>query len=267
MEFQRRLCLLLVVCLPQGVSFADIEWTSATTATGNASDVRVTGNVVAIGGTSYNVGSLMYAGNFTNVDRSGGGAPGNFTVNGVQFLRNSTIPANTFSGSQTITTAGGGVSVSGVQYGYALIPPNMGGNNAGYSNNVWGGVGSRTPLTVTLNNLTQGNRYLIQGWTPAWNSNKSVNFVSGLSSTTLNIGNSNIQTLQYALGTFVATSSTQTYSITQNNGGLEAFAGPIQVRELTAVPEPTSVACILGFIGSAWLRSRRSSLSSGKQWW
>jgi hypothetical protein len=116
-------------------------------------------------------------------------------------------------------------------------------------------------VTLTIPSLTIGNAYLFQWWTNYSSSNDAgVRNTTGTGSITLN---SNPGAVvgglgQYAIGTFTASASTMAIE----------FDGPplinaFQLRDVTAVPEPSSYAVFAGIGGLAIaLLRRRKSLKS-----
>jgi hypothetical protein len=209
---------------------APITWGAATTIAGT-NDI-------------YVVGTARYAYDWGTTQ----------TVNGVTFA------ATTITNAPNGTTSDGNLSVSGFTKGN---PTAFGsGSNpfaalvAVYTNMLRGGaftIGGGTPVTVTLSNLAIGSSYMMQVWIsdPRGASNQGLN----RNSTITNAGGNSITLMynttgveggigQFALGTFIADSTNQSFTIT---GGLN-FPGTntassqinaIQLRDVTGAPLTT----------------------------
>jgi hypothetical protein len=126
-----------------------------------------------------------------------------------------------------------------------------------------GGVGpcatGLTTFTLTLNNLTIGQDYLFQSWV---NDSRSAfgyrtqTLASGNTSGVLdyNVGDVNGGTGQFVIGTFTADATTQ--AITYNSGDFAQISA-FQVRAVSAVPEPSTYALVVGGIATLLLIRRR----------
>ncbi len=107
---------------------------------------------------------------------------------------------------------------------------------------VFASSGTGATMTVTLNNLLEGQQYAVQVWSSNVDYGGTPTTYDGAVSLTVSPG-------QYAIGTFTAgATGTQAMILTQNNVQLNA----LQVR---AVPEPG--AALLGCLGLATLLTRR----------
>jgi len=202
-----------------------IEWSTVATVSG-ASDVSTDGD-------------LAYAYTFGTAN----------TVNTVPFVKASST--TDFDGSGNITASGW----------QAIAPAGTGGSGGmtgPYSdiiNNFLYRDG--TAATATLNNLTAGNTYQVQIWAQSNNSSRyqwvSGGDGAGAVALQFDMGADNGQ---YAIGSFVASSASETLRIWGNQSGQ---INAIQVRDLGVIPEPsTAILAGLGLAGLT-LRRRRSA--------
>jgi hypothetical protein len=225
---------------------APIVWGSAQTVSGD-SDVSTTG-------------SLVYAYTF-----GGTAAPPSATVNGVAFS-----PFRIPGGVVTSTTVG---SVSLVESPGNLFGSNsLGSSSAPYSalstdyKAILGsGAYADIPasITVTLGGLTSGQDYLVQWWTN--NASNAAILGAGFTNTTalatnsvtLDANTTNIAggVGQFAIGTFTASGTTQTFLLSETGGDFNPLINALQVR---AVPEPslTLLGCAVAAAGGLALRRR-----------
>jgi hypothetical protein len=233
---------------------APITWGSAQTVSGD-SDVSTNG-------------TLVYAYTF-----GGTAAPPSATVNGVTFSP-FTIP----SGIVTSTTVG---SVS-----LAESPGNLFGSNSfgsssapysalstDYKAILGSGAYADIPvsITVTLGGLTSGQDYLVQWWTnnasnstPIFGGSFTNTTAVATNSVTLDANTTNTAggVGQFAVGTFTASGTTQTFLLSETGGGFNPLINALQVR---AVPEPSLT--LLGMAAAAggllaWRRRSRSTSAS-----
>lgn len=218
---------------------ATIAWNSIQNPTGNASDVVTTG---------------------TFFDSAAAYTSANVDLNGVTFRRNAGgINSDNFVGSSITWTNRGTVSAN-----FSNAPVSWDDNYETLAS--WGiysaGTAASGGVTINLSGLVSGQQYLVQMWTPYWNStNFKTQFiagdrsVSGNSSGLLDLGNvAASRSSQYVVGTFTADATTQIIHATGDAGagghGIPSF---MQVR---AIPEPS--AALLGGLGMlALLRRRR----------
>ena len=225
-------------------TLADITWGSATTIAGDG-DVDTTGTLVY----AYNFGSSTSA--------------TTQTINGVTF-QPFVIP-DTNTNSQTT----GAVTVS-ENDGYLASDLNVGsvnapfsGLSASYQNLLSSEVYSSNFATmkVDLGGLTPGNSYRLQWWTndsaavkPLGSDLYFENMVAGGSSSTVtldaNTSGVNGGLGQYVIGTFTASSATESFTLVGSGTGFLTFPmmNALQLRTV-AVPEPATYA--MAFAGLA----------------
>lgn len=206
---------------------SDITWQSPITISG-ASDVNTSGTL------------------FGTWAPFNGGALSGLTVNGVTFQAFPDLPgaADSFDnggGNGTFNSPGTPDSNYNTLLNAAAF-----GNTAG-------------PYTVSWNGMTTGNTYLVQFWV-----NDARNSVVNARSETLTGGVNTSAALafgsgasgpgQYIIGTFVATSASESLTV---NADVSAQFNLIQVRDITPVPEPSAIAFCLGGFGMLLFAFRR----------
>lgn len=125
----------------------------------------------------------------------------------------------------------------------------------------FGGAGLPVTLTLTISGLTAGHEYLFEWWnnySGSTSSNFDTTATAGDSlSLDANVGNVQGNLGQYGIGTFTASGTTEDIAFTGSFGpAISAF----QLRETTAVPEPSSYAMIAGLavLGLVFLRRRKA---------
>lgn len=250
---------LAVVCGPGAATAANIVWGSATTVSGD-SDVDTTG-------------SLVYAVTF-----GGTAAPPSTTVNGVTFSP-FRIPPPTVS---TVTGTFGGRTITisespGLLFAYNTFGSGsapFSGLSSSYQSMLGSGVyaDQANTITVSLNGLTSGENYRLQWWTN--DSAKLSPFFGGsFTSTTATAGNAvtldaNVTNLvgglgQFAIGTFTASGTTQTFALTEPSDYQPLING-LQLRAVT-VPEPSTVAFGAVGVGLAALIGWRRRMAAGSR--
>lgn len=218
------LALVLLAPSPSGAGL--ITWGPATTISGDT-DVVTTGTLLY----AYNMGDLTVAAT---------------TVNGVAFA-----PFAIASSSTSVIVGDVGLSESpDFLFGYS----GFGSSSAPYVNLstdyktlLDSAAYASLPgtITVSLGGLTNGQAYKVQWWT----SDASLTFgslttASGVSSVTLDSNTTDVDggVGQYAVGTFTASGTTQTFTLTGSVGS-SAFDFPmisgLQVR--TDSPGPTPI--------------------------
>jgi hypothetical protein len=208
---------------------SDITWQSPVTISG-ASDVN-------------NSGSLL--GTWAPFN---GNASSGLTVNGVTFQAFPDLPgaADTFDN-------GGGNGT--------FASPGTADNN--YNNLLNAGAfgNNSTPYSVSWNGMTVGNTYLVQFWVnDGRNStvNQRTETLTGGTSTSaaLAYGSGSSGPGQFIIGTFLATSASETLTLTPGAAFPSAQFNLLQVRDITPVPEPSVAALFVAGFGLL-LRVRR----------
>jgi hypothetical protein len=118
-----------------------------------------------------------------------------------------------------------------------------------------GGVGSGT---VTISDLTDGDTYSVQDFEYD-NGNGGATILGGSTPATITGGSTGGQG-EYVTGTFTATGSTETFSLTGDTGTAFTVLGSLSVRNVTAVPESSTAGFLaIGLvleIGLIYLRRR-----------
>jgi hypothetical protein len=238
------------------------------------------GNVTITNGTNdvNTQGTMVLGVNFSGP--VGSTFPYTTTINGQNFYSIRDLPAPAGNTPYPVTYNSPDLTNTFVGYG----PPGPAGQS--YGNSDSGGVGpnpdytlanayfsNTTSGTITLGNLLLGHRYLVQFWVsdPRNNSVLATRFETIISSTG---GDINPPTLDYqgpgsidgqwVTGTFVAGPSlSETLNLVSGNSNV--FSGDsgspqvnlLQLRDLTPVPEPTSLALVgLGALGLLARRRR-----------
>ena len=206
---------------------ADITWSAPVNASGNASDVLLTGNLHA----------ASTSGQAT-------------TLNGVSF------------GSY-----GGMISLVGVYaFDNIYSTPNFSDAAYNRLVGAGASGAATNPFSIRLSGLTFGNSYAVQLWQPFWNGNWATRFTGGANTSGLvnltgsNLGAGASSVPQFVIGTFTADNATQ--SITLSSPTQVVLVGAVQVRDVTpmpAVPEPDTWAMLIagfGLVGGAARRRR-----------
>lgn len=229
------LCLLAAFSLTPSLHAASIAFSTPQTAAGD-SDVLTTGSLV------YAYTQFMQLANPTQT----------FTVNGVTFA----------PGNSATSLGAGNITLTG----FTTTVINLQGINAPYANLSTaykflfrGGstAPGNTVCTVTLNNLTLGQTYMVQLWVGdainGANRNELVRNIDDSGAVTLDFNSTDTALAgvgQYTIGTFTADAISQSFEMV---GANQTLLDSIQLR---AVPEP-SVALLGGLGTLALLRRRR----------
>lgn len=235
---------------------ATISWSSATTISGD-SDVSTVGDRVG----AYNFGGV------------------NTTVNGVAFVGSSiTAPSttgatgNTSDNLVTLSTAVNGLKGNSGAFGNPVSPtdPTFSNLTSNYQtllkSATYIDANSVGPLTVTLNELTIGDQYTVQVWiNDSRGSSRTATLADAGGNTVLihyavpvdgqPLASGDVG--QFALGTFTADATTQSFTITGSSSG-DAQINALQLRKLAAaaIPEPVSAVLALPLGALALIRRR-----------
>jgi len=113
-----------------------------------------------------------------------------------------------------------------------------------------------TARSFTVDNLLVGHSYLVQVFTPSWDMSWPTRLTSGAN--TVSMGNT-ATAPTYVSGTFTATDTTLTI-LYQSTVGTYGMLAAASVRDVTAVPEPSTYAIlagVAGFIAVFTVRRRR----------
>jgi hypothetical protein len=247
-----RLALLACsIALAAPLRAAVISWSSPTGITGD-SDVSTSGTGVY----AYNFGA-------TGVTST--------TVNGVTF---SPFTISTTSPVRTSTI--GSVTLAEIAPEHLWGYNTLGAGSAPFTNlslgyrgllSSAGSASNPATITVTLSGLDAGKTYQLQWWA------SNTAGIQGISSETLNsvtaTSGTNAITLsartglgEYALGTFVADATSQTFTLNSPAGATAPLINALQLRDITptGVPDTASTLPIVGLslIGAMALNRRRS---------
>jgi hypothetical protein len=192
---------------------ASIVWSSPTNITSDA-------NIITNGNFAY--GGYFSAG------------AGTVAINGVTFT--GSAGSKNFGSNTTANFANGGTAYSGMGVGTGL--------SANYQTLLGGCVYGGTALnSVTLRNLTIGNRYWVQLWINDSRSNgaNSSNTVSTFGSSPVTLDYNHTEAAggrgQFAVGTFIADGTTQLIELKSNQSGQ---FNALQVRRLPALTNVTA---------------------------
>lgn len=163
------------------------------------------------------------------------------TVNGVTFQDLES------SANLTVTSVGHTVD----DYGFTST------GDANYDHLVRTGVfsdGGGAPSSITLSNLVVGHSYLLQIFTPSWDSlSWPTTFTAGSNSVAM--GNTTTVPT-YVSGTFTAASSDLTITY-QGSAGQHGLLAAVAVNDVTAVPEPATCVALAGVLALGTVLWRR----------
>jgi hypothetical protein len=178
------------------------------------------------------------------------------TVNTVKFnpLTASSGSYTDASGDISVTTPSGGAG----PYTGAFTSSSPSSTNYSNLTSVLGFTVGNTG-TVTLSGLVSGQTYQVEAW--SFYTGQSVPGSTTFTGTTpVNLVGA---TGQYALGTFTATGTTETFGYGVNNTDNHAIINAISVFDTSggsAVPEPSTYALIFAGLGGLYFVSRRKQL-------
>ncbi len=243
--------LVLVASAPLKLMAATITWGSPQTVSGD-SDVDTTG-------------TLVYAFTF-----GGTSAPPSATVNGVTFS-----PFRIPGGIVTSTTVGNVTLTEspGILFGlntFGSVSAPFSGLSSDYQAILGSGAYADIPTTITvsLNGLTSGQQYRLQWWTnnssnvtPVFGGSFTNTMATAANSVTLDANTTNLVggLGQFAIGTFTASGTTQTFALTEPSGA-NPLINALQVR---AVPEPATTALAAAAAAAGWIVWRRRGRRAG----
>lgn len=230
------LCASLISMLIATANAANVIWQAPITISG-ASDVNTSG--------AYFGSWAPY--NQAAVDNNG------LVVNGVKFQAFSDLP---------------GLSTTGVNSGYnAYANPNTPDTNynslmqtAGYNGNGGGGI------TISWGGMTPGDTYLFQFWANDGRGNGRSETLTGGANTSASLVFGNFPG-QYIIGTFVADNSGSETIALSGAGSVNGDypqVNLLQVRDLTPVPEPSTLGLLAAGAGIALFGFRRKCRASPK---
>jgi hypothetical protein len=121
------------------------------------------------------------------------------------------------------------------------------------------------PITVSWDGMTLGDTYLVELWVQDGRNataNARTETIAGGANTSdsLMFGSDDSGPGQYILGTFVADASgAETISLSPGAGGYGAQINLLQVRDLTAAPEPSTFALLAAGAGVVFFGFRRKT--------
>jgi hypothetical protein len=236
---------------------AGITWSSPTTISGDA-DVSTNGTTVY----AYYMG--------------GTGAAAT-TVNGVTFDSVGADPASSITlGQVTMSTTGGTVNNHPDIFGGMGNPP-FSGLSSSYQTILGSdeNTSAQTPeltLTVALGGLTSGNSYQVEFWVNDSRANITRSeTVTGANTQTLSFNNTGGDggVGQFVIGTFTASGTSQSFTITGTTGSEVSQINALDVLQtnVSSVPEPLSVILLIGMGApmAVWasVRQRRAASTAG----
>jgi hypothetical protein len=229
-----------------GAYAQNVAFGSTQTITGDANLIDAT----TLPGSLY-VDAILPNGNYNSPignNGSGNSSPTSLTAGGVTF--NALTPAATSISDGTISLA---ANVSNPAFSAGQF--NSYGNNAAFSGgsaafnsvmNAGGLYGSGGTITISSAALTTGHTYDVQIFNYSGDSqNESTTFMSGSSSVTLFDDNGS-HVGQFVTGTFTATGTSEIISFGQPTGAYTPVVGAISLFDVTAAPEPSTYALMLG---------------------
>ncbi len=117
------------------------------------------------------------------------------------------------------------------------------------------------PITVSWDSITVGHSYEVEVWANDGRGlGRSETIFAGDNSADLNMSPAAGGPGQYIIGTFVADNTTQSFTLTPD-GSYGGQINLLQIRDLTAVPEPSEIAMLAMGFGVMLLAFRRRNAS------
>lgn len=243
--------LVASLLLPAGVSSAaSIDWGLGPITISGDSDVSTDGSLLA----AYNFGA---------------GTTGTTVINGVTF--DNVLPTN-FTNSAPSVTVGTGAGSLTIASSTLLSANVFGTGSTPYASlsapyrallesSVWNDSGGNRDITFTINDLTPGQQYQIQIWVNdarSYGVTRTTTFTAGNSVVIdQNTGSGDGGVGQFAIGTFTADSTTQTF--VGSSGASTNLSGYL----IAAVPEPRATGATMGLALLALIALRRSGMNPG----
>lgn len=237
------LCALSVSVIITGTNAADINWQAPATLSGT-SDVSTSGTLVGTWGPGD--------------DWGGTSRSDYYPVNGVTFAAYGSGPFGSW------------VSTSGLDDRYgSFANPNTADPNYNYI--VQTAIYSYgEPISLTWGGMTVGDTYQLEFWVNDGRNNvtaERTETLTGGSNTSAPLafgtGPNGTSPGQYIIGTFVADSSgAETLTINPFGGadiGASAQINLLQLRDITGVPEPATVAILVTGVGAMFRGLRRKA--------
>jgi len=199
------------------------------------------------GGTDVSTAGTLFGSWAPGHDWGGGNIADNFPVNGVTFQAYGTAGVNFgFSGAGINMDRYNGFAdpATGDANYNTLLRTAMFNWNAGSSS-----------MTVSWTNMTVGNSYLVQAWLNDGRGGQSGSSTfTGGANTSASVAIGNGAPGQYIIGTFVADSAAQSFTMSPG-----IMLNLLQVRDVSVVPEPSMFAFLAMGTGAMILRFRRKS--------
>jgi hypothetical protein len=222
----------------------NVTFGAAQTITGDANLIDAADTADAI-----NVDAILPNGNLNNGSPSPGSS---LTLDGVIFNAATFTSTSTSDGKITLTANSGGFSQYGNNNGGYPVSGSASANFAAVMSA--GGVFGSGPgvITISASALVTGDSYALQIFNFSNDGvDESTLFTSGSSSVTLfdnnGVGANPASYLgQFTTGFFTATGANETIDFANASGAYTPVVGAINLANITAVPEPSTYALMLG---------------------
>jgi hypothetical protein len=240
---------LAVFLTTSSVQAQNIVWGSAQTLTGDSNlvDATTTPGATYFDALLTNPSATTLAVDGVTFNASGGGqTDGTISfayTSGTGSAISSTNPNGDVNGFGEFSTA----SPSSAAFAALL---NTGGNFGSAS-------GSGSAGTVTISGLTSGANYDVEELSYVLGFTGAVTLSGTTPVTVSNDIGGNLGVGQFAIGTFTATGSTETFNWTGAANQGFPMLGNINVEEITAAPEPSTYALMLGGLALLVIQLRR----------